>query len=138
MSGPFNSPPQRRRPVINITSLIDVMFLLLIFFMVSATFRGDESAFDIILPQAGTGEAGEEPPHTVAVAADGTYRFGGVEVDLQELGEAAAALFAEEPDTPIALRADEAAGFGPIVRALDVIRAAGGRRLVVPTRPLEE
>ena len=51
MPAAFNSPKQRRKPVINVTPLIDVLFLLLIFFMVSSTFR-DDLAIDITLPKA--------------------------------------------------------------------------------------
>ena len=66
MSGTFNRPKHPRRPSINITSLIDVMFLLLIFFMVSSTFRED-TGVDIRLPEAETASQQPMGAHEIVV-----------------------------------------------------------------------
>ena len=137
MTAPFNARRHRRRPAINITSLIDVMFLLLIFFMVSSTFR-DQFGVDITLPEAKTATQTDVTSHEITVDAEGRTFFGGKPVDAGALREGIAALLAEDPEAVLVLRADEKADFGPVVRAIDVAREVGGTRLVIPTRYLDD
>ena len=75
MDSPFGIRRHRRKPSINITSLIDVMFLLLIFLMVSTTFR-HQLGIDVDLPEAGTASAQEMRPHEIVVTRNGEYYFG--------------------------------------------------------------
>ncbi|MFP4172034.1 MAG: ExbD/TolR family protein [Candidatus Hydrogenedentota bacterium] len=133
MSGPFNGPPLRRRPTINITSLIDVMFLLLIFFMVSATFR-DERGLEVTLPEGGQAEAGGGQPHEIIVEDDGALFLDGEPVDDAELRSRLQGLGEDGPEVSVVLRADENAGWGRIVRVMDTVRAVGGARLTAATR----
>ena len=71
MDGAFGARKSRKKPAINITPLIDVMFLLIIFFMVSSTFR-EQLGIDISLPLAETATEQERSPYEIAVRADGT------------------------------------------------------------------
>jgi len=136
MYGPFGSRRRSRRPTINITSLIDVMFLLLIFFMVSSTFRG-RSALDITLPQADS--AAEQAPanHEIAVNSTGQCFLDQNRVSPTELRRALTDLLAQEPTATLVLRADETAAFQHVVNAIDIARSAGGLHLIIPTRPVE-
>ncbi|MDP7640000.1 MAG: biopolymer transporter ExbD [Candidatus Hydrogenedentes bacterium] len=132
MDGAFNTSRDKRRPTINITSLIDVMFLLLIFFMVSSTFK-EELGIDISLPEAESAASQEMAPHDITVDGDGNFFFAQRSVDDQGLRESLTALLAEESDALLVLRADRAANFGRVARAIDIARAVGGERLVIPT-----
>ena len=69
---------EHEEPEMNLTSLIDVVLLLLIFFMVSTTFV-DETRIQLQLPQASTEPAAEQKkdPIEVAVTATGEYRVNG-------------------------------------------------------------
>jgi biopolymer transport protein ExbD len=136
MNQAFNSPRRRRRPTINITPLIDVLFLLLIFLMVSATFR-EHLGIDIDLPQAGASGNQEVAPYEITVTKMGKFYFRDRQVNEAQLREAMAQTIASEPDAVLALRADEGADFGTVVRAIDIAREVGGKRLVIPTRPIE-
>jgi len=133
MSGPFNGAPLRRRPTINITSLIDVMFLLLIFFMVSATFR-DERGLEVTLPEGGEADTNGAHPHEIIVQEDGALFLDGEPVEETELRSRLQGLGEEGPDVSVVLRADENAGWGRIVRVMDTVRAVGGARLTAATR----
>jgi len=137
MSGPFNIRRHRRRPSINITSLIDVMFLLLIFFMVSSSFR-DRLGIDITLPEAQTASEHRLPVHEITVTEAGEFYFGEQRVDDDGLRRSLTRFLEEEPNAAIVLRADERADFGRAVRAIDIAREVGGNRLIVPTRPQGE
>ncbi|MEA3365674.1 MAG: biopolymer transporter ExbD [Candidatus Hydrogenedentes bacterium] len=123
----------RRRPTINITSLIDVMFLLLIFFMVSSTCREDLGS-DVTLPHAETAVEQTMEPQEITVTEKGDFFFGQQLVDEAGLEKSIQELLRENPDAVFVLRADENADFGRVVRAIDIARDAGGAKLIIPTR----
>lgn len=133
MSAPFNARRRRRRPTINITSLIDVMFLLLIFFMVSSTFR-EQFGVDITLPEAKTATQTETAAHEITVTADGELYFGQQVVNEDGLRASISELLARDPDSTLVLRADDKADFGKVIRAIDIAREVGGTRLIIPTQ----
>jgi biopolymer transport protein ExbD len=133
MSGPFGRKRRGKGPVINITPLIDVMFLLLIFFMVSSTFR-DFFGIDITLPRAATVEEQQERDYEIAVSSEGEFFFDGQAVTLEELRASLRRLLGMQPDTALVLRADEGARFQDVITAIDICREEGGDHLVIPTR----
>jgi len=132
MSSAFNAKRRRRKPAINITSLIDVMFLLLIFFMVSSTFR-HQLGIDVELPEAETAAMQEMRHREIVVTRNGDYYFGQQLVDENGLRQAIGRLLDAEPEAALILRADQRADFGSVIRAIDIAREVGGTRLVVPT-----
>ncbi len=136
MNGAFNRGRQKRGPTINITSLIDVMFLLLIFFMVSSTFK-EELGIDISLPKAESATSQEVSSHDITVDGDGNFYYGEKQVDETGLRALLIALLKEEPDAQLVLRADQAANFGRVARVMDIARAVGGERLVIPMEFLD-
>ncbi|MCC6144613.1 MAG: biopolymer transporter ExbD [Candidatus Hydrogenedentes bacterium] len=136
MQGPFGTRARTRKPSINITSLIDVMFLLLIFFMVSSTFR-TQSGIDVSLPESQTAASLERSEHEIVVGRDGTLHFGTEAVSPQELREQIRALFAEDPEAVLVLTADKGADFQAFIDALDIARDEGGTRVVMPTEARE-
>lgn len=134
MEGAFGSHRRRKRPVINITSLIDVMFILLIFLMVTTTFR-EHLGIDVTLPAADDASPQELTPHEITVDANGILHLGEQRVSESELRESLVELLGREPDATLVLRADESADFGHVVRAIDIAQAVGGNRLIIPTHP---
>lgn len=136
MSEPFDSTRRRRHPAINITPLIDVVFLLLIFFMVSSTFK-EHQGLDIALPSAQNAKNQEIGAKEIAVDRQGRFYLEGVLVDESGLRQGLAALLAEQPGAPLVLRADKNAGFGRVVRVIDIAREVGGTHLIIPTDLLE-
>ena len=135
MSGPFGMRQRPRRPAINITPLIDVMFLLLIFFMVSATFR-QFPGIDISLPVAATAEPQEQRGHTVYVTAAGALLLDNQEVTVPGLRLALAEILERQPDARLVLEAHGRAPFEAVVTAMDIAREVGGSRLIIATEPL--
>jgi len=133
MDTAFGRRRHKRRPVINITSLIDVMFILLIFLMVTTTFR-EHVGIDITLPHADTATEQELTPHEITVDASGEVYLGGKRVDADGLRAALVELIAADPEATLVLRADERADWGRVLLALDITRDVGGNRLVIPTQ----
>ncbi|QYX55703.1 biopolymer transporter ExbD [Roseovarius sp. SCSIO 43702] len=114
----------RRRP--GLTPLIDVVFLLLVFFMLAAQFGRD-----MALPLAGGGGAGDYagPPRLVTVLPDG-LRLNGVEQAEAKLVAAIVDL-TETPEDIIVLRPEDGADVQRLTRVIERLAAAGFVNLVL-------
>ncbi len=109
------------------------MFLLLIFFMVSSTFR-EQFGVDITLPEATTATQTEASAHEITVTADGELYFGQQVVNEDGLRASISELLDRDPGSTLVLRADDKADFGKVIRAIDIAREVGGTRLIIPTQ----
>lgn len=130
-------PKDHEEPEMNLTSLIDVVLLLLIFFMVSTTFV-DESRLKLQLPQASTKPAAEQKkdPIEVAVTATGEYRVNGqvlINTSPATLSAAVSKLAGERRDLPITIRADARATHQSVVTAMDVLGRLGFKAISIAT-----
>lgn len=112
------------------------MFLLLIFFMVSSTFRED-TGVDIRLPEAETASQQPMGAHEIAIDREGYYYIEKQRVDEEGLRQALVQLISKNQETVFVLRADKDAAFGKVLRAIDIARDVGGERLIIPTDLLE-
>jgi len=123
----------RRDPVeVNLTPLIDVVFLLLIFFMVSTTFE-TRQALELELPETSSGAAAEVSPVTVVVTAAGVYRLGERELSPAELPAALAAEAEEAREHGLVVEADGRASHAAVVRVLDQAGLQGIQRVRIAT-----
>ena len=115
---------------INIAPLVDVVFLLVIFFAVSTTFL-ETAGLKLELPSS-TSTAKREPQVlTVLLAEDGTLSYDGMTLDRQELaGRLKSALEAAERKV-VVLRADRLARHGDVVAVMDVIQDAGAESMTL-------
>ncbi len=124
-------------PELNLISLVDVVLLLLIFFMVSTTFV-DESRIKLQLPQASAKPAAEQQkdPIEVAVTASGEYRVNGqtlINTSPSTLSAAVSKLAGDSREIPITLRADARATHQSVVTAMDVLGRLGFRSINIAT-----
>lgn len=120
----FGTPRLRRRP--SLTPMVDVVFLLLVFFMLAARFGADQA----IPLRIGTG-AGEwaGPPRLVDVLPDG-QRLNGVTVTPEALVSALAGLV-DAPSDPVVLRPRDGAPLQRLVDVMETLSAAGHTGLVL-------
>jgi biopolymer transport protein ExbD len=130
-------PRPKEDPELSMTPLIDVVLLLLIFFMVSTTFV-QESRIKIQLPQAGTEPAPEQKrdPIEIAVTASGEFRVDGMTLlntSPTTLSAAVAKIAGERRDLPITIRADARATHQSVVTAMDVVGRLGFRAINIAT-----
>jgi biopolymer transport protein ExbD len=138
----MNLRPQRREDVdLNITPLIDVVFLLLIFFMVSTTFQR-ESEINITLPEASE-EYTEPRPDAVEISVDaqGQVWVNNVRLINSSVGAIREALrdAARDSDNPpVVINADAQATHQVIVRVMDAARQLGLVRITFATQKAEE
>ena len=122
---------------INLTPLIDVVFLLLIFFMVSTTFTR-ETQLSIDLPEA-EGKPREQPEKEVEVlvSEEGSYRVNGqalVDTRMRTLQAAIYKVSAGDTTLPMVITADAQAAHQDVVRAMDAAGQMGFVHLSITTR----
>tara|TARA_R110001599_G_scaffold325504_1_gene537642 strand:- start:11864 stop:12265 length:402 start_codon:yes stop_codon:yes gene_type:complete len=122
---------------INLTPLIDVVFLLLIFFMVSTTFTR-ETQLSIDLPEAeGTVKETSEQQIEILVDEAGTYRVNGhglVDSHMRTLQAAIYKISAGDTTLPMVITADADATHQYVVRAMDAAGQMGFVHLSITTR----
>lgn len=125
-------------PELNLTSLIDVVFCLIIFFVVTTTFD-DRSALNIQLPKAVPSEAlpvGD--PLQVQIDAEGRYFIAGNEVlrrDGAALREALQQIAGDDRERSVILRADARTPHQAVVTAMDALGSVGFTKLSIATLP---
>ena len=125
---------QRRRTTINITSLIDVLFLLLIFLMVSSSFL-EEPGMKLSLPEAQSAEVGEKKAFTLYITVAGDMFLNDEKVPLDSLEADLEDIVPQLENETLTLKADADATHGMVVKAMDAAKLAGVKRLVVATKP---
>jgi biopolymer transport protein ExbD len=126
---------KRRAPSIIIVSLVDILTILLIFFVVSTTFKKDQPLVQINLPDSKTStKSSSEQEHAVVSVSDtDEVRLDGQTVAVDEL-EAAVRNLAATRKTSLALQADKKASFGTIIKVMDALKLAGVKNLPAFTR----
>jgi biopolymer transport protein ExbD len=129
-------PKKEDEPDVNLTPLIDVVFLMLIFFMVSTTFQ-KESVVKIDLPTASTEEEAKEKNIVeVTVNAAGEYYINRTRVlnrDSKTLKAAILKHAGTDNERPFIIRADAKAPHQSVVTVMDVAGQLGYTRLSIPT-----
>ncbi len=128
---------RRSSAVLNLTPLIDIVFLLLVFFLLTAHFI-EEQQVEIELPVASSSGAANELEHVeVIITPDGALWLNGQPLPpaLDEAGLVAAlkAALGEQERRRVRLRGDTEARFGLAVRVMDAARLAGATSLDILT-----
>ncbi len=115
----------RRRPVgIRLTPLIDVVFILLVFFMLASSFM-DWRGFRLELPAADATPDPDVDPIVVRVLSDGGYRLGGLDLGAGKLAERVREVRSGSDARPVVIQAAANAPVQATVRALDRLHAGG-------------
>lgn len=123
---------QKKRITINITSLIDVLFLLLIFFIVSSTFL-EQPGMKLDLPETSGKEAVEMEGYTVFVTREGQIFLNEEQLGMQELEDRLREIASDIDERGLILKGDEGVRYGLVVQVMDAARNAGIIKLVVAT-----
>ena len=132
----FTAPTRlRSAPILPLAAMVDILFLLLVFFMTAAAFRDQDRIIEVSLP----GTASTLAPETVApliisVDAEGRTYIGDQAYDLEELEARLRKLASRHPDLPVGIRGDQQCPHGRIVRVLDAVRVAGLPNASIHTR----
>ncbi len=129
----FRPVKKSKSLILNVTSLIDVLFLLLIFFMVTSTFR-NQPAITLVLPRSATAAETVDTPVVVFLTATGDVYLNDVLVEAGNIGTSLEKLHATSRDNRLVLRADEEASHGDVVSLIDTIKQSGFTRVSLSAR----
>ena len=119
----------RRTLNLPLTPLIDVVFILIIFFMLTTSFMRIES-LELLLPSAGKPSANKEITH-VFIQANGEMILGQRSVDPDDLEKTLKRLFAKDDSSPIMLLTADGVTMQQLVAVMDKVTEAGGKSLFV-------
>ena len=129
---------KRRNLFVNVVSLIDILAILLIFFIVTTTFRKKQPQVQINLPESKEAETSPAPstePDVLRGKNSDQNSHDDKPVALDQLAAAIQSAREAQPQRGIALQADREAPFGVVVKVLDALKQAGIQDVPAFTQP---
>jgi len=120
---------QEEAPTINLTSMIDILFLLIIFFMVGTRFTENESNIQINLPKVAPNGAMLTSPSSkiVFIKPDGSIQLDGQVVSAEELTARLAQAVRNYPDTSVEIKPDGNVTMQQAANAISAVRSSGAQ-----------
>jgi len=109
---------------INVTPMVDVMLVLLVIMMVSATYIVSQS-LKVALPKAANSDSSPSSPATVTITKEGVFKIDGRDVDEAQLAARLRTAHAANRDVSLVVTADREAQHGSVVRVIDLAKSAG-------------
>ena len=109
---------------INVTPMVDVVLVLLVIMMVSATYIVQQS-LKVELPKTATSDEAASSPAAVTITRDGAFFFGATPVDERELTTRLRAAVQSNPEVNLVVTADEHAFHGSVVHVIDLAKVEG-------------
>ena len=122
--------PQKPSVGIDIAPLVDVVFLLVIFFAVSTTFL-ESAGLKLELPSSSSSSKRDTKSLMVSLDAQGQFEFDGEIMTAEQLRGRLETALSETDDKNVVLRADRHAEHGNVVKLMDLIRDSGAEGLTV-------
>ena len=117
---------------IDISPLIDVVFLLLIFFIVTTVFV-KETGVEVSKPRAASAEDLDRQAILIAVTDQSRVWHGGREIGFDGVRSVVAAMLEENPDSPVVIRSDSGAPTDSTVKVIDAAKLAGAKYVSLAT-----
>ncbi len=118
---------------LNMAPLIDIIFILLIFFIVTTSFV-KEAGVDVERPVAATAETKEKTNMVIGVDKDGLVHIENQVVDIRSVRSHMERFLAEIPEGSVVIAADKASATGIVIAILDACRLAGVKQISVAAR----
>ena len=117
---------------IDISPLIDCVFILLIFFIVTTTFV-EETGIEVDKPQAASSVRLEKDSVLIAVTDEGEVVYGGREIGVAGVRPLVKRMVQKDEGTPVIIQADDGVQAALFVRVIDEAKLAGARKVSVAT-----
>lgn len=124
---------KRAKPTIHLTSLIDIVFLLLIFFLLTSNFV-DQQGVTILVPEVESKSADILPEIAINIDEHGMIYFNGVLVNEDILLKLVKQHLKNSPEKNIAIRADRRVQYDSVVQVIDIAKAAGAKDFLLITQ----
>ena len=123
-------------PRLMIIPMIDIMFFLLVFFMMSTMFMVEQKVLPVVLPSASSAELDTQRTTPVTVMADGTLWIGEEAVPPTLLETRVRSEMMKDKEARFVLRADRSVAYGKVVDVMNSLRKLGVQRLTVAVEPV--
>lgn len=125
-------PDESETPLqINIVPMIDILFCILAFFIVSTLYITRSEGLPVNLPRAVTAETQLQAQINVTISADGTLALNRQPINLQELEEAVRQLIEPTSESLVVINADEQVTHGRVVSVMDRLRQVKGVKVAI-------
>lgn len=121
-------------PKLMIIPMIDIIFFLLVFFMMSTLNMVYQKSLPINLPLAAASQQDLVRPVTVTMTETGRIQLDQEELSLETLAARMRGRLDGQPQTPVILRADQSAEHGKVVAVMDQLKIAGVQKLAIATQ----
>ena len=118
---------------VNVTPMLDVVFIMLIFFIVTASFV-KESGIDVTRPDAATAERKQRASILIAISKNNEVWIQKRRIDVRAVRANVERLLAENPQGSVVIQADEKSENGLFVKVMDQARLAGAQRIAIAAR----
>ena len=125
---------QEEESEINITPMLDVVFIMLIFFIVTANFI-KEPGLEINRPDSDTAETQENAAILIAVGPTGEVWMDGRRIDVRQVKANVIRMIAENPQGTVVIQADEKSTADTIIDVMDEVREAGVVDISIASEP---
>jgi biopolymer transport protein ExbD len=123
---------ETRQAVVNILPMIDVIFAILTFFIMSTLYLTNDEGLPVNLPQAVSSTSQDQATVTLTITADGELFLGKDAIALTDLANEVQTIAAGGP-IQVTIRADETTQHGSVVAAMDQLRQVDGVKLGIAT-----
>jgi biopolymer transport protein ExbD len=118
---------------INFTNLIDVAFVLLIIFMITAPIM--TGGIEVQLPEAQAAPLTQSEAVTISIDAEGRIYFEETPVSMDEIGDLVASHLERRPNDYVAVKADARAAVEPLLQVLGIMASRGIDGVSLPVNP---
>lgn len=120
-----------KEPEFIIIPMIDIMFFLLVFFMISTIYMVQQNLLPVNLPQAATAQSENQKYINITVTDKGAVEIGTVDVAMEAVGEKLQLELEKNPEAIFVLRGDSKAPYETIVTVLDKAKAVGIKKIAI-------
>jgi len=131
-----HTDPSAEEADINLAPMLDIVFIMLIFFVVTTSFV-KEAGIDVNRPTAQTAERRERGNILIAIAPNGEIWIDKHPVDIRSLRAVVERLIAENPEGSVIIQGDRAAQIGLLVEVMDQVRKGGVTNVSIAATPGE-
>lgn len=130
----FKNIRPKKKPMFMIIPMIDIIFFLLVFFMMNSLQTVAQKTLDVQLPQAKAATVQTQIPMIITLDADGHIAINNKSVDIGEARSLIDDNLHNNPDNPVVLQADKDASHGQVVVIMDMLKQAGVKKLAVAAK----
>lgn len=128
---------EQSRININLAALIDIVFLLLIYFLLTSNFI-EQDSFDVKLPEVESLGVFEEGHIVITIDRNGSYFYEQKKIADLDLGKHLGIWLGQSRRKSVLVRADRLVVYDRVVRVMDLAKKHGARKLLIATEPVSD